>query len=175
MTMATSLSIRLFATLKDRAGGAKICVDMPDPATVEALLAKIAADYPELAPALPTCLVSVNRAFASDDAPLKSGDEIALFPPVSGGNHSPTHFAVTEESLDIMSIHQAIRRPKPWVLPRRWSGNRTDRPPRAVGRAWFAKWSPGRRSSSLVRLARPTNQTAGQRVSRRWPRAARSG
>jgi len=29
--------------------------------------------------------VAVNHAFAADDAPLRAGDEVAIFPPVTGG------------------------------------------------------------------------------------------
>jgi molybdopterin synthase catalytic subunit len=111
--MTTELKIRLFATLKDRAGSAHVTTPIPEPATVAGLLDQLAQQFPALAQALPTCLVSVNRAYADESTPIKAGDEVALFPPVSGGETfpHPTHFALTQDSLDIGAIHRAIRRP----------------------------------------------------------------
>jgi molybdopterin synthase catalytic subunit len=106
------LKIRLFATLKDRAGKPQIEINLPDATTVEQMLAAVAADYPQLAPALPTVLVAVNKAFASPHTPLTTGDEVALFPPVSGGDYAfPTYFALSEESPDIAAIHAHLTQP----------------------------------------------------------------
>ena len=84
--MSVELEIRLFATLKDRAGSDRIRVELPDRAATAAdVIRAVAAGYPALAPALPSALLAVNRAFAAPDTPVKAGDEVALFPPVSGG------------------------------------------------------------------------------------------
>lgn len=110
------LDIRLFATLKDRAGSDHIRLSLPGESTdVSKLLAAISADYPALAPALPSALVAVNRAFAAAETIIGPGDEIALFPPVSGGSDAlphPTYFAVTEEPLDIEAIHARLLSPE---------------------------------------------------------------
>ena len=106
------MKIRLFATLKDRAGNDHVHVDLPDSSTVEEMLTAVAADYPKLAPALPTALVAVNKAFASTHTPIEAGDEVALFPPVSGGTFPhPTYFAITEEAPDIGAIHAQLTQP----------------------------------------------------------------
>jgi len=108
------LEIRLFATLKDRAGQNRITVQVEPPVTVATLLDAVAASFPQLKPALPTALVSVNKAFAGEETAVHAGDEIALFPPVSGGSEAfdhPTYFAITEEPLDITAVHNQIRQP----------------------------------------------------------------
>ncbi len=116
------IEIRLFATLKDRVQSDRIRVMLPaDPTTVAALLDAVGADYPALAPALRSTLVAVNRAFAGSETPVGSTDEVALFPPVSGGNGSgrpgdapayPTYFAVTDAPLDIAAIHTRLTGPE---------------------------------------------------------------
>jgi len=122
------LTIRLFATLKDRAGGDRIHVMLPDnPTTVTALLDAVRERYPALAPALPSALVAVNRAFAGPETPVGAADEVALFPPVSGGHlppspgegwgegHAfphPTYFAVAPEPLDIEAVHARLGGPE---------------------------------------------------------------
>ncbi len=105
--------IRLFATLKDRVGQDRIRVSVPSSANVQALLAETAERFPQLAPALPTVLVSVNKAYASKETTLQPGDEVALFPPVSGGETlpHPTFFAITHEEMDLNEIRAAISGP----------------------------------------------------------------
>ena len=120
------LDIRLFATLKDRAGRERIHVSLPDgPLTTADVLAAVAADYPALAPALRSALVAVNRAFAGPETPVVAGDEVALFPPVSGGQGGsgageqgrvaqphPTYFAITSDPLDLEAIHARLGGPE---------------------------------------------------------------
>jgi molybdopterin synthase catalytic subunit len=109
------LEIRLFATLKDRVGKATISVTLSEPSTVQDLLAEVVGEYPELAPSISSLLVAVNRAYADEDTSLNPGDEIAFFPPVSGGakadNPHPTYFVVTTEKVFLDKIHERIRRP----------------------------------------------------------------
>lgn len=79
------LNIKLFATLKDLAGTNTIAVAGEEPITVTELLARIANQHPVLAYGLPSALVAVNLAYADGEEVVDSADEIALFPPVSGG------------------------------------------------------------------------------------------
>ena len=111
------IQIKLFATLKDKAGTNKITVSVAEPATVATLLAATEKAHPNLATSLPIALVSVNKAFAGRDTAVSPGDEVALFPPVSGGSGEeelphPTYFAVTTEPLDIAAIHARLSRPE---------------------------------------------------------------
>lgn len=105
------LEIRLFATLKDRAGRERVQVEVADPATVALVKSALAAAYPALAPAVDSALVAVNREFAFDDSPVTVGDELALFPPVSGGAGAPecpTYFALTDAAPDLQAIIQRL-------------------------------------------------------------------
>jgi len=104
------LEIRLFATLKDRAGAGSITVTVSEPTNVKELLETVAGQYPVLSNALPSLLVAVNRAFAGEETVIRHGDEVAFFPPVSGGNLvHPTYFSVTTDKVDLESIHSRIR------------------------------------------------------------------
>lgn len=106
------VEIRLFATLKDKVGQDRIQVEVTEPATVNSLSAAIVEKYPQLAEGLDSSIVSVNKSFASDDTAVSLGDEVAIFPPVSGGTNNdlphPTYFAITNEQLDINDIHAQI-------------------------------------------------------------------
>ncbi|MCS6910680.1 MAG: molybdenum cofactor biosynthesis protein MoaE [Anaerolineales bacterium] len=110
------VTVLFFATLKERAGRASLPVTLDGAATVGALKAQLAADLPALAPALPTALVSVNREFAFDSDILRDGDEVALFPPVSGGSlqssvTAPTIFRITNDPIDLDALVAAITLP----------------------------------------------------------------
>ncbi len=107
------LEIRLFATLKDRVGKNTISITLSKPANVRDLLAEVVREHPELAPSVSSLLVAVNRAYADENTSLEPGDEIAFFPPVSGGartvNPHPTFFALTTEEVHLEEIHKRIR------------------------------------------------------------------
>ncbi len=110
-----NLTVLFFATLKDRAGRDRTPLTLPEAATVTALKAALAEQMPALAPALPTALVSINREFALPDDPLHDGDEVALFPPVSGGaatgSEPPTLWRITHDAIDLNELVASITLP----------------------------------------------------------------
>ena len=79
------INVRLFAAFRERAGAGAISVDLPEGATVGDLVAYVAATSPALAPILRSARPVVNQEFAVLTEILKSSDEVALLPPVSGG------------------------------------------------------------------------------------------
>jgi molybdopterin converting factor subunit 1 len=78
-------TIHLFATLKEIVGATRISVELDEPATVATLVDNLIARYPALKPISQNILISVNQNFAGYSQVITSEDEIALFPPVSGG------------------------------------------------------------------------------------------
>jgi molybdopterin synthase catalytic subunit len=80
-----NLNIRLFATLKELAGASSVQIELEEPSTVADLLKMIGIKYPNMELSLQSTLVSVNHEYAERELMLKSNNEIALFPPVSGG------------------------------------------------------------------------------------------
>ena len=101
--------VKLFATLRDRARAREVTVELDDGATVAMLRKKLAADYPTLVPSLPTCVAAVNQEFAFDDTPLHAGDQVALFPPVSGGTDAPTLPTITRITPDAVDVDQIVQ------------------------------------------------------------------
>lgn len=77
------MKILLFGIAKDIAGAPVIQVDAPV-AKVAALKEHLYQQYPRLRE-LKSCMIAVNKVYATDDAALQPGDEIAVIPPVSGG------------------------------------------------------------------------------------------
>jgi len=85
--MSAPIRVLYFAWLRERIGHAEEEVD-DAPATVAALLDALRARSPAHAAALADASVircAVNQDFASAETRLSPGDEVALFPPVTGG------------------------------------------------------------------------------------------
>lgn len=109
------VQIRLFATLKDRAGREQISVWLPDGASVADLLRAVGETYPALQPYLPSAVVAINQEFAFPEDRLRSGDEVALFPPVSGGDGDPVRpelVALTTGPIDLNALVRAVITPR---------------------------------------------------------------
>jgi molybdopterin synthase catalytic subunit len=79
------MELQLFATLKERAKTNVITVPIHTATTVRELREVVATHYPALAPLMQQTLVAVNQEFAFNDDAVQPSDEVALFPPVSGG------------------------------------------------------------------------------------------
>jgi len=93
------LQVRLFAALRERAGSGTLEVELPDGAALG-----------EVWPALGLgeepagLLYAVNRAYAEPTTPLAEGDEVAVIPPVSGGD-----FVLSELPLSLETAVAEVR------------------------------------------------------------------
>jgi molybdopterin synthase catalytic subunit len=94
-----TVSVRLFAILRERAGRDSVEIDLPEGATVADAFERLAATpgLAELVARMPLRM-AVNREYASEGAPIAPGDELAVIPPISGGS-ARTHARVTDEPL----------------------------------------------------------------------------
>jgi sulfur-carrier protein len=80
-----SLSVKLFAKARDLAGSPNVELPWSDDQTVATLKLRLAEQFPDIKPLVPRLLVAVNNNYAADDCVVKTSDEVACFPPVSGG------------------------------------------------------------------------------------------
>ena len=101
------VTIRLFAQLRERAGRSSLEVDLPEGARVRDAIAAVG----DVAAGLPV-VMAVNREYADEAAQLRSGDELALIPPVSGGAGAAVHAAVREEPLSLDALAARVRDPR---------------------------------------------------------------
>jgi MoaE-MoaD fusion protein len=104
------VTVRLFAGLRERAGGQHVDVELPDDASVGDLLAAMASTpVGRLEPG--QCVVAINREYAPASARVSADDEVALIPPVSGGGDG-TAVRITAEPLDVAALADAVRDPR---------------------------------------------------------------
>lgn len=96
--------VRLFASLRQAAGTGTLSYSLPDGATVADLVRNLTAEYPRLPTAAGAIYASVNRVYAGGDTILQRGDEVGLFPPVSGGQAGRPLFEITEAPLSLDDV-----------------------------------------------------------------------
>ncbi len=77
--------VLFFGRLKDITGCAEDWAEFADGALLEDLFARYGRQFPALAAFRPSLVASVNEEFAEWRVALRSGDEVAFLPPVSGG------------------------------------------------------------------------------------------
>ena len=75
------ITVKYFASLRERMGRGEDRVELPSPATVEEIWARVggSGDYAG------NLLAAVNLEYADPDHLVRDGDEVAFFPPVTGG------------------------------------------------------------------------------------------
>ncbi|MGB2895676.1 MAG: molybdopterin converting factor subunit 1 [Anaerolineales bacterium] len=107
-----TLRILYFATFRDLTGMREETISFIEGSQVKDLKSRLGKNHPELIKAFDSAIVAVNREFALDDHLLKEGDEVAIFPPVSGGSvDGPTIIRITRESLDMNALLEEIITP----------------------------------------------------------------
>ena len=70
---------------RERAGIEPSCPGIAQDSTVNDLTEEIRRQFPNLAPSQVNIVVAVNADYAAPETALKSGDDVCLIPPVSGG------------------------------------------------------------------------------------------
>jgi molybdopterin synthase catalytic subunit len=134
-----TVTVRLFAILRERAGRDHMELQLPAGATVADALEAL-SKIPTLEGLLERVPVqmAVNRDYASPDTALSLNDELALIPPLSGGEESAepsrgasahpeqfaepianvsdrnprVHVAVTDQPLSLGSVSRAVSDPR---------------------------------------------------------------
>lgn len=105
--------VKYFATLHDRAGLRQEAVELPEEATLAELKRRLTARHDRLEQALDSALASVNREYADPEQSLHDGDEVAFFPPVSGGvdEAEPSYYAISSQELDMNALLERLVTP----------------------------------------------------------------
>ena len=80
-----SITVRLYAGVKETVGRAAVDVELKAGADVRALREALGAACPEIEGQLPYCRFALSDRFVGDETELPDGATVDVIPPVSGG------------------------------------------------------------------------------------------
>lgn len=83
------MTVRLFARLREIAGGAETRIELPDGSTAADAWRALTLRHPVLEAYSSSVSCAVNEEYARPGTPIRDGDEVAFLPPVSGGGPGP--------------------------------------------------------------------------------------
>lgn len=102
------VTVRLFARLREIVGSGQLVRELEEDATLGDLLQDLYNEFPGLRDLAARTFVALNHQIAAPSSHLHNGDEVALFPPVSGG---ADYVSITREPLDSAQIIRSVIRP----------------------------------------------------------------
>lgn len=105
------LQIHIFAGLAEQLGGAVVAIEWEHsaPLTPPLLKQRLMELYPQSSRSLEQAFIAVNHSYAPDDQPIAEGDEVAVIPPVSGGQ--PSYVEITHDPISVESVTAKVLHP----------------------------------------------------------------
>jgi len=101
------VAVRFFARYREAAGRDHIELELPEGGTVESAWEAVASRFPVLQQYRPFTLFALGTDYVTASHPLRAGDEVCLFPPVSGGAHHDL-IEVTDKPLSEERLMNAV-------------------------------------------------------------------
>ena len=145
-----AVRVLFFGAARDAVGQAEIDFVLHGTATAESAFAQVMKKFPDLSRFGRSLLFAVNQEYARADQEVHEGDELAVFPPVSGGsakaaNSDPSattdkyqhdFYELTTNPIDVGSVARRV------VLPECGATVTLD--------GYAREWTRGRRTLYLV-------------------------
>jgi len=134
MNDQVKIRVLFFGAARDAVDASSMELSLDAPATVSSAFRKLAQKFSELERFGRSLLFAVNQEYATPETRLQENDELAMFPPVSGGSHD--FFELTTASIDVGQIARRV------VLPECGATVTLD--------GYAREWTKGRRTLYLV-------------------------
>ncbi len=113
MSKSAQVSVRVlfFGAARDAARSNQIEITLDAPATVGSAFRTLVEKYSGLERFGRSLLFAVNQEYATRETEIKDGDEVAVFPPVSGGaGHD--FFELTTDRIDVGQVARRVVLPE---------------------------------------------------------------
>ena len=134
MNNQVSIRVLFFGAARDVVDSNPLDLSLDAPATVGSAFQSLVARFSQLERFGRSLLFAVNQEYATPDTVLKENDELAVFPPVSGGSHD--FFELTTEPIDVGEVARRV------VLPECGATVTLD--------GYAREWTNGKRTLYLV-------------------------
>jgi molybdopterin converting factor subunit 1 len=103
------IRVLFFGMLKEWAGRGDDSIELPEGSTLGDVVQHYETRIPRLKDFAASIAMSVNQEYASPESRLKSGDEVGLLPPVSGGSGRAR---IVRDKIDSEAALQNAKRPE---------------------------------------------------------------
>lgn len=110
MSDAVKVRMLFFGAARDVVDQNPLELSLAAPATVSTAFQTLIAKFPEIERFGRSLLFAVNQEYATPETMLKENDELAVFPPVSGGSHD--FFELTTEPIDVGAVARRVVLPE---------------------------------------------------------------
>ena len=107
-----NIEVLLFARLRELVGHDRVVVRREELLTVRDVWDGLRAQYPQVEGFGKSLLVSVNQEFADWSTAVNEGDELAFFPPVSGGSEGGDPIRIIRSPILIEPMVSQLRQPE---------------------------------------------------------------
>ena len=94
-----NIRVLFFGAARDAVEANQLDLELEAPATVSSAFQSLKERFEKLERFGRSLLFAVNQEYATPDTQLHENDELAVFPPVSGGSHD--FFELTKEPIDV--------------------------------------------------------------------------
>jgi MoaE-MoaD fusion protein len=129
-----------FAIVREMVGHSEISRELPAGTTVGRMFEQLAEEHPGLTRLRPSLLFMVNEEYAKPERLLHDGDEVALIPPVSGGEVA--RFRVVEHSINSENVVSLVENPSAGAIATFLGTVRDNARGRAVERLEYEAYAP---------------------------------
>jgi molybdopterin converting factor subunit 1 len=129
-----SIRVLFFGAARDAVAANPLELSLAAPATVRSAFRNLVERFGDLERFGNSLLFAVNQEYATPETLLKENDELAVFPPVSGGSHD--FFELTTEPIDVGQVARRV------VLPECGATVTLD--------GYAREWTNGKRTLYLV-------------------------
>lgn len=102
--------VLFFGAARDAVAANQLELSLHAPATVSTAFKHLTARFSQLERFGRSLLFAVNQEYATPDTQLNENDELAVFPPVSGGSHD--FFELTTEPIDVGQVARRVVLPE---------------------------------------------------------------
>jgi molybdopterin synthase catalytic subunit len=110
---AMNIEVLLFAQLRELVGQDRVTVQRQELLTVRDVWDGLRAQYPQLEGFGKSLVVSVNQEFAGWDTAIREGDELAFFPPVSGGSEDSNYLIrIVRSPIQVELLLNQLQQPE---------------------------------------------------------------
>lgn len=124
------IQVLFFAGIAETVGKRQIVLTVEKGITVAQLIEALCERFPDAASLIRRSVVSLNQEYASPEQTIQPEDEIALIPPVSGGEETDEAlFTVTEQPLSADRLIRLVSNPRAGAVltfvgtVREWTGD----------------------------------------------------